>query len=239
MSTPIVPFTVQDIMDQVYVNVDDDPTSSLTQDDEFTSRLRLINMGIGAWERQDVYWRELWKLYTHASGLTTATTYTIAATDFLMPGSLLYLTNPTNSTNVEFIDMIDPTQAIKYVQQQGKRGAFITGNAATGWTLNLTWTPQTSDTDYGFIPSFYYYKSAARVAVTTDVPEMSDPTYLVWYVTYQKQLFNNRTDMAQDAMSQTQECMDNMRIKNELTVNYGDNTIEDPDVFRYNDSLGM
>lgn len=236
MSTPATPMTVQDILDEVYVNVDDDPTSSTTADDEQTSRIRLINSGIRAWERQDVYWRELWTLYTHASTLTGTKTYPIAATDFLQPGSLLYLTDSNN--NVSFIDMISPEQAIKYTQNGPQQAAFITGNPATGWTLNLTWTPASGDGTYGLTPSFYYYKSANRIASATDTPEMLDPNYLVWYVTAQKHLFNGRTDMAQDAMSQAQECMDNMRIKNELMVNYGDNSVEDTELFRYNDSLG-
>lgn len=227
---------VQDILDQVYVNVDDDPTSSTTADDEQTARIRLINSAIRAWGRQDVLWKELWTLYTHGSGLTNTTTYPIAATDYLQPGSLLYLTD--SNGNQSFIDIIKPEQAIKYVQQGPRNAAFITGNPSTGWTLNLTWTPSVGDQYYGLIPSFYYYKSPATVSATTDKPEMSDPSYCVWYVTAQKQLFNNRTDMAEDAMSQATECMDNMRIRNEMVANYQDNTIEDVDLFRYNDSLG-
>ncbi len=239
MATPLTPMTVQDLMDQIYVNVDDDPTSSTSEDDEWTSRLRLINAGIGAWQRQDVYWRELWKKYTFGSGLSSTNTYPITATDFLQPGSLIYLSDPNNSANIQFIDVVSPEQAIKYVQNGPKNAAFFTGNPSSGWTLNLTWTPVVGDNFYGWIPSFYYYKSANRVATTTDAPEMSDPTYLVWYVTGQKHLFNNRTDMASDASAQAQEAMDNMRIRNELMVPYGDNSLEDIELFRYNDSLGF
>jgi hypothetical protein len=229
------PMSLQDILDEIYVNVDDDPTSSTTQDDEQTARIRLVNSGIRAWERQDVYWRELWTLYT-GQALSNTNTYPIDASDFLQPGSLLYLTDA--SGNVTFIDVIDPTQAIRYAQNGESRAAYFTGNQNTGFTLNLTWTPTTGDNAYGLTYSFYYYKSASRLAFTNDIPEMMDSNYLVWYATAQKHLFNNRTDMAQDAMAQAQDCMDNMRIKNELMVNYGDNSLQDVEQFRYNDSLG-
>lgn len=230
------PMTLQDILDEIYVNVDDDPTSSTTVDDEQTARIRLCNSAIRAWERQDVYWRELWTLYTHSSTLSGATTYSISATDFLQPGSLLYLTD--SDGNVSFIDMISPEQALKYVETTG-RAAFITGNPSSGWTLNLTWTPSSGDGTYGSTPSFYYYKSAKTLSATTDKPEMLDPNFIVWYVTAQKHLFNGRTDMAQDALAQAQECMDNMRVKNELMVNYADNSIEDVELVRNNDSFGL
>ena len=236
MANPLVPFTVQDIMNSVYVNVDDDITSATTIDDEWNARLQLINMGIGAWERQDVYWRELWKNYTFPETISSATTYSVSATDFLMPGSLLFCTD--SSGNVQILDIIFPQDVIKYVNNGG-RAAYFTGNAASGWTLNLTWTPTQGDGIYGTTPSVYYYKSANRVSGPTDVPEMSDPTYLVWYVTYQKQLFYNRTDMAQDALTQSQESMMNMRIKNELNVNFGSNRIEDPEMWRDGDRLGL
>lgn len=233
---PSIPMTVQDIMDQIYILVDDDPTSSTTQDDEWTARLGLINAAIRAWGRQDVLWKELWKLYTHASTITTSTTYPIAATDYLQAGSLLYLTDADG--NVSFVDLIKPEQAIKYTQNGPQQAAFITGNPSTGWTLNLTWSPVAGDNTYGLTPSFYYYKAPSTVSATTDKPEMSDPSYCVWYVTSQKQLFNGRTDLSVEAGSQAQECMDNMRIRNEMVANYEDNAIEDVELFRYNDSLG-
>lgn len=243
-TSPRVPMTVQDILDEIYTNVDDDPTSSVTADDEQTSRIRLINMAIQTWGRKDVYWRELWKKYTHGSALTTATTYVISATDFLQPGSLLYLTDASN--NVQFLDVISPEQQLKYVQPASAAGtitttrpaAFITGNPATGWTINLTFSPQPGDGYYGTTPSLYYYKSPLKMGATTDTPEMSDPSFITWYVTYQKHLFNSRTDQAADAMTQSQEAMQNMQIRNEMMVQYGNLEVEDADVVRYGDILG-
>lgn len=236
--------TVQDILDEVYVNVDDDPTSSTTADDEQTSRIRLINMAIGAWARQDVYWRELWTKYTHASTLSGTTTYPIAATDFLQPGSLLYLTDANGA--VKFLDVISPEQQLKYVQPANNAGqinvvrpaAFVTGNPATGWTLNLTFTPQSGDGYYGSTPSLYYYKTPLKMGAVSDTPEMSDPSFIVWYVTYQKHLFNSRTDQAEEALGQANEAMQNMKIRNEMMVQYGNNEIEDADLVRYGDMLG-
>ena len=245
MDTTIEPFTVQDILNQVYVNVDDDPTSATTQDTEWQARVFLINSAIGAWERQDVYWKELWTQY-QGTTVTSTMVYPVNATDFRQPGSLIYLTSPTGA--VTFIDVIPNDRAITYTNRDTSgsfgggssraQAAFFTGNQATGWNLNFTWMPTPDDSKFGSTISFYYYKSANRVAAATDVVEMSDPSYAVWYVTAQKQLFYNRTDMASDALSQATEAMYNMRIKNELLVNYGDNEIVDVDLFRTNASLG-
>ena len=245
MNPTIEPFSVQDILNQVYVNVDDDPTSATTEDTEWTARVFLINSAIGAWERQDVYWRELWTL-AQAGVISNTMTYPVEVSNFRQPGSLIYLTN--SNGGITYIDVIPPDRAITYTNRQTNgisgtgtsrgQAAFFTGNQSTGWTLNLTWLPTPGDSTYGSNISFYYYKSANRVSKATDVIEMSDPSFAVWYVTAQKQLFYNRTDMASDALAQSQEAMYNMRIKNELMVNYGDNEIVDVDLFRTNASLG-
>ena len=235
MSTPTVPMTVQDLMDEIYVAVDNDPTNSTTQDDEWTSRLRLINMGIKAWEREDVLWNELWSSYTHSATVSTATTYTISATDYRFAGSYMKFTLNGADT---YLEIIKPEEGFKYVQI-GSKAVYITGNPSVGWTINLTWTPASGDGFYGATMSFNYYKSASRMAVTTDTPEMSDPSYLVNFVAYRKNLYNGRSNVAQDYLTSSQDCMDDMKMRNAMRVQYGSREIEDLDLIRNNASLGL
>jgi hypothetical protein len=229
--------TLQDIMDEIYVAVDNDPTNSTNQDDEWTARLRLINMGIKAWEREDVLWNELWSTYTHGSAVTGAQTYVIAATDFRFPGS--YVSFTLNGA-VTYVEIIKPEEAFKYLNNNnGIQAVYITGNPSAGWTINLTWIPVSGDQFYGSTMSLNYYKSATRMATTTDKPEMSDPSYLVNFVAYRKNLYNGRSNVAQDYITQAQSCIDNMKIRNEMRVPYGHRGIEDTDFVVSSDSLGM
>ena len=234
------PFSVQDAMDMIYVAVDNDPASSTdTTQDEWTARLRLINMCIGAWESQDVIWRELWTTYTHGSPISAANqTYTIAATDYRgYDGSFLMFTDPT-SGNILTIDVIRQSQ-VQPATLQGARKAYITGNARTGFVINFTFTLVTGDQLIGRTMSLYYYKSATKMTLPTDLIEMSDPQYIVNWVAGKKNLFNGRTDIASDYLDSADLCMQNMRIRNEFTEPFADNRMPDVDAVRDGDSFGL
>lgn len=232
--TATVPMTTQDIMDEIYVAVDNDPSSSTTQDDEYTARLRLINMAIKSWEREDVLWDELWSTYTHGSTVSATTTYTISATDYRSAGSYMQFT--LNGANT-YLEIVKPEEAFKYAQT-GSKAVYITGNPSVGWTINLTWTPVSGDNFFGSTMSFNYYKSASRMVLTTDKPEMSDPSYIVNFVAYRKNLYNGRSNVAQDYLAQTQTCIDKMKVRNAMRVHYGSRELEDLDLIRSNASLG-
>lgn len=232
------PYTTQDLMDAIYVAVDNDPSSSsdATQD-EWVARLRLINMGIAAWDRQDVIWNELWTLYTHPTPVTATNTFLITTTDYRQyPGAYLMFTAANNT--VQYMDIINPNQAQQYINI-GSRKAYITGNAAVGFTINFTFTPSATDSLIGNIMALYYYKSPAKMVDGTSKPEMSDPQYLVSYVAAKKNLFNGRTAIAEDFLDDAEASMDNMRIRNEFVIPGGDNRIPDVDITRDGDSFGL
>lgn len=228
--------SVQDLMDEIYVAVDNDPTNSTNQDDEWTARLRLINMAIKSWESEDVYWNELWSTYTHGSTVTTATTYTISATDYRYAGSFMKFSLNGSDT---YLEIVEPEAGYKYAQS-GSKAVYITGNPSSGWTINLTFTPASGDGFYGATMSFNYYKSATRMSTTTsDKPEMSDPSYIVNYVAYRKNLYNGRSNVAADYQAAAQLCLDNMKARNAMRVPYGNREIDDIELIRSNASLGL
>jgi len=229
------PATLQDLLDEIYVAVDNDPTNSTTVDDEQTSRIRLCNMAIRNWESQDVYWDELWSTYTHGSTISASTTYTISASDFRFPGSYIKFTLNGADT---YLEIVKPEEAFKYAAS-GSKAAYITGNPSAGWTINLTWTPASGDNFFGATMSLNYYKSATKLSATTDKPEMSDPSYIVDFVSYRKNLYNGRGNVAQDYLSSAANKLDKMRIRNAMRVHYGSREIEDLDLIRNNDSLGL
>lgn len=230
-----VPMSLQDILDEIYVAVDNDPTNSTTADDEQTSRIRLCNMAIKAWESEDVYWDELWSTYTHVSTVSGTTTYTIAAADFRTEASYVKFTLNGSDT---YLEMVKPEEGFKYALA-GSKACYITGNPSAGWTLNLTWTPVVGDGYYGATISFNYYKSATKMVTTSDKPEMSDPSYIVDFVAYRKNLYNGRGNVAQDYLASSATKLDNMKIRNAMRVNYGSSEIADLDLIRNNASLGL
>lgn len=227
--------TLQDILDEIYVAVDNDPTNSTTADDEQTSRIRLCNMAIKAWEGEDVLWNELWTPYTHASTVSAATTYTISATDYRFAGS--YMKFSLNGADV-YLEIVLPEEAFKYALT-GSKAVYITGNPSAGWTINLTWTPADGDGFFGATMSFNYYKSATRLATTSDTPEMSDPSYIVDFVSYRKNLYNGRGNVAQDYLASATNKLDNMKVRNAMRVQYGSGEIADLDLIRNNAALGL
>ena len=230
-------YTVQDLLDEIYVNVDNDPTSSTDNtQDEWTARVRLINSGIREWAKQDVYWNELWTPYTHGSTISASQAYVLTMTDFIFAGSFAAF---TLNGNVTYVEIVKPEEAFKFANT-GSRACYITGNNAVGWTLNLTWIPAVGDgVYYGATLSFNYYKAPLKMALATDKPEMRDPSFLISYVSYIKNAFNGRTTLAEIYQSAMEESMDNMRINNEVRVHYGGEEIEDNDLIRNSAALGL
>ena len=221
----------------VYVAVDNDPTSSAdSTQDEWVARLRLINMGIASWERQDVIWHELLITYTHGTPITAAQSFLTTMNDFRgLPGANLQFVDA--NSNITYMELVEPSKA-QYLQLGGARKAYVTGNSALGFTMNFTFILGATDPLIGRTMSLMYYKSAAKMVGATDKPEMNDPQYLVSYVAAKKNLFNGRTDIASNYLNDAQESMDNMRIRNEFTPPYGDNRLPDVDLVRDGDSLG-
>lgn len=234
-----VPYSVQDIMDEIYVAVDNDPTSSTdSTQDEWLARLRLINMGISAWERQDVNWKELWNVYTYPTPVAASQSFVLTnLADYrrLLGG---FVTFTDTNGNVTLMDVIRVDEG-QYFSFAGQRKCYLVGNASGGWTFNFTFPITATDALVGQTLTIPYYKSALKMAVATDKPEMSDPSYLVNYVAYKKNFFNGRTDIGNDYSNDAQEAMDNMRVRNETPGPNQDNRIADTDIIRDGSSFGF
>jgi len=233
----LTPYIVQDLMDAIYVNVDNDPTSSTdSTQDEWVARLRLINRAIGHWKSQDVIWNELWTTYTHGTPVAVGNSIVTTITNYTnLPGGFLMFTDANN--NISYMDIVKPVD-VQAAVRAGSRRAYITGSAGSA-TVNFTFTLATGDQLIGQIMSLYYYKAPKKMAVAGDTPDMSDPEYIINYVSAKKNLFNGRSGIAQDYADDAQECLDNMRIRNEYVIPYGDNRLPDVDLIRDGDSIGL
>lgn len=224
----VEPETLQDLMDAINTNVSNDSDTPTEADDadEWGARLNLIYMAIRLWGvTQDVLWNELWTTYTGTT-LSATTTYALSSlTDFRFPGGYLRL---TLNGNTGYVPIIKPSQARQYIDD-GRHAAYFTGSNNAGWTLNLTWTPASGDGTFGATFLFDYYKYPLKPTATTDKVEMSDPNYIVFWVSAQKALLESQNNKYGVYDAQATECLDNMRTMNDLLPDYQDNTVENVD----------
>lgn len=228
------PYDLSDIQDRIETLVNNDADTPDTTDDEWSTRLNLINQSIGKWDAQDVQWDELWKTYTHGSVVAAGTlTYTLTMTDMRTPADLVKLT--LNSVD-SYYPIVD--EEAYYAMRQEEKVVYFTGSNKDGWVLNLGWTPATGDGTVGATISFPYYKYATRLSSTPDVPEMSDPNYIIYDVAAAKSLMEGNNDQFSIYSTEANDCMDRMKINNEATKQFESGKMPDIDYISANAILG-
>lgn len=205
-----MPLDLEDVQDMINVNVNNDvDTPDPDSDDEWSVRLKLIHLAIGVWEGVDVFWDELWTTYTHGSTVTSATTYTPTFTDFRFAASKIRLVLDGATT---FIPLVSPEKAQNF--EAGSRVAYFTGNNKAGWTLNFRWTPVSGDGTYGATIIFDYYKYAFKPELVTDKFEMSDPNFIVFWVSAQKSLQESQNNKYSIFSGEASRTLEQMKVMN-------------------------
>lgn len=219
-------------MDAINTNVSNDSaTPTLADDsDEWGARLNLIYMAIRIWgTTQDVLWNELWATFTLPSPIAGSTAISLGTlTDYRFPGGFLRL---TLNGGTQYVPIVKAENAQSYIQN-GRKGAYITGNPKDGWTLNLTWTPTSGDGTYGATAVFDYYKFPYKppgTSPSTEKLEMSDPNFVIFWVSAQKALLESQNNKFSVYDAQATECLDNMRIMNDMLPDYQNNQVENTD----------
>ena len=223
-----------DLQDRIHTLVENDNDTPASDDDEYTTRLRLINQSIGKWEQSDVLWDELWTTYTHGSVVVAADLdYVLTLTNLRFTGGFLKLTLNGASQLIEFIS---PEEYQSYNGEA--KVAYITGNIKDGWTLNLGWTPVAGDGTVGATISFPYYKFATRLSSSTDKSEMPDPNYIVYDVAAAKSLMESKNNQFSIYSTEAQNSMINMRTMNELKPHYQNMGVVDVDAIDFAAIMG-
>lgn len=166
--------TENEIVNSIYylVEVDSEPWG--TADDEYLTARGLCNIAIDRWEKyENTTWNELFAKYSdYESNNVTTDSYSYnCPDDFVRPCSFVRV-------NGELYDVKKP-QEIASLKESSERWVYFMGNPNDGYTLNfnpnLTMIPdQTLD--------FEYYKSATKFTASTDVTEIPDPYFIVYFV---------------------------------------------------------
>jgi hypothetical protein len=149
---------------RLYENNTDYPVSG---SDDYDLRLGLVNDAILEWaETENVKWKQLYKT---ATGTISGTTISAPA-DFVSISSLLKI-----SSNYYVYKKVDEAMNILRTNPS-KKMFWITGSYGS-YIINVNPTPTIGDTY-----TFYYYKSPTSLVNATDIPEMSKPMFIVYWV---------------------------------------------------------
>lgn len=164
----------QTILHALYQGDDDTPINT---SDDWAVRTTLLGVGVDEWEQEITEWRELYTtLLTASDGdkTTVASTATYnCPTNFIRPVGFLRIDDGTNThyyprKEVDGIQLFDDNTTEKFY--------YVTGSASAGFSITIHPTP-----DDAYTVSYEYYKRATKPTGTTDIFEMSDPYFAIYY----------------------------------------------------------
>ena len=181
-------------------------------DDEFTVGMRMANEAIARWAHFDgTYWKELYDTNQNSgTGTQTITagdtTYT-APEDFQEAGGFVKILDGTDE--IARYPIIEPSEE----QFQGAVGkyCYFTGNQSDGYTLNLNPAP-TTELD-GLDIDYVYYKKPTFIESATDVPQMTNPYFIVHRMLAQ-QFRASRNPYYSSALRDAEDALKIMQIDN-------------------------
>lgn len=198
--------TEQEVFNQVYSMYSGDVDYWDSTSDEYALLRDYATAGIDRWryyERTD--WKELFtKLADASTGLKVVAGFTASCPD-----------NFVRNTGFVFIGgkKFTPVSPAKASTLVGSDSTFnfcwFTGNVKDGFTLNINPGAQISNGDTIDYP---YYRTPTYYAAITDVTEMSDPFFLVYFIL--SRLYKNDGEGFADEFNKAESILEQMRTDN-------------------------
>lgn len=230
--------SAQSILHQLYAGDTNTPASS---DDEWTVRLVYLNAAINAWETEyGMLWNELYA--DLASAATGDKTVNASDTVYTAPTNLKFIGGYVET----YTDVNQKTkwQVIKPERAAVSDGAtivgvddgyvWLTGNTSSGQSINFSSQPTVGHTiDYP------YYKTATALSTGSDVIEMSDPYFAIYFALSKLHEQDGEGDRATFAMSQAESKMTAMKTLNAMAPPYQLNGVENSTILRTNVGFGL
>lgn len=184
---------------------------------EYELGLEYANDAIDEWARADaMLWPELWTTSQLEDGLTLAsgtTDYDVSS--MVEPPGFITLTHTGNTDHKLFV--IHPWEVKDTTDLSGK--AYFTGSANVGYTLHID--SSTDRTTYnGYSIDFPYTKTPTQMTGDSDVPEMSDPSFMVHHMVALRSQKNRNGFLFKAAEAKAKEKLSNMKTK-ALAGTYG------------------
>lgn len=181
-------------------------------DDEFTVGLRMANEAISRWAHYDgTYWKELYDTNqnngTGTQTITSGTTTYTAPDDFQEAGGFVKILDGT--TEMARYPIIEPSEV--QFQSASTKYCYFTGNQSDGYVLNLNPAPG-AELD-GLDLDYVYYKKPTYIESKTDVPQMTNPYFIVHRMLAQ-QFRASRNPYYTSALRDAEDALRIMQIDN-------------------------
>lgn len=217
--------TLQDLQDKIQVLYDNDTTTPDSSDEDFKTRTALLNSAIDIWQKEE-QWREL---LVSSDDLTVPIVTVSGTKKYLLPADfdkIVGYIRLTDGTSYKYVPQIDPTSAQLFDNSPSENFFYITGNPRDGYSAILSPTPNVSGQEL----KFEYYKLPTHfTTTTTDVSEIPDPMFLVYYVLSKLFDSDGASLKSQKAFMEMGSRLDNMIQQNMLLGWFADTTIPDSD----------
>jgi hypothetical protein len=216
--------TLDQIVQAAYSIYEGDADTPASGEDEYTLATRYSNAAINMWYREGgMLWNELWvKLEDAATGDKTTADGTLVydcPTDFHFPGGHVRLVDAAGVSKYFSVITQEKSQLF---DQLSDSVCWFTGNPQDGYDLNFL-----NDPDGTYTISYEYYKTPTELSATSDVPEMTDPYFIVWYVVWRLYKNDGQHDESNEAKDIWIGKLSQMKDQNIMPAWYQDNRIED------------
>lgn len=183
--------------------------------DEWNHRENLLAAAIGIWDAETTFWNELWTTLSDSAAalsgdktvLTNSATYDMP-TNFRFLGSWVRVTD--SSGDHTYYQVLKPQDAEKY-KNTSVKGVYITGNKSAGHDITFLEIPTAGNTI-----NYPYYKEPTVPSSASDIIEMGDPWFGVYYALGKLHEHDGDGDRAQAAFSQAEQKLKNMKVRNML-----------------------
>jgi hypothetical protein len=187
-------------------NLNSTPPGSTTSD--YLTWTVFINIAINLWEKEEgMLWKELYvKLADATDGVKSTTTGTwsyATPTNFVFPNAgYVWIGTGVNKVAVKVIEAKDK----QLYENNGDAWCYFLLDTSPTLEFNQNWVVPTGTLNYE------YYKTPTQMSGGTDVIDMSDPMFAVYYTVNEL----NKDTGDQSAGIIAQQKMEGMRTRNEM-----------------------
>ena len=218
--------TITELLNRIHILLEKDVDFPISGDEEYLVRFELIKDAVQVWEKDDgngTKWKELFTSLSSASDGDKTTTANDSTYD--CPANLVEIIGYVKigtGNNTIYYKKIEPYQVKEY-QDNRIDCYYVTGNKKDGFDLHLVNTIPSED---GLTIDYDYYKTSTLPTAGTDVLEMDDDQFAVYWALAELVKDEDPSLSSQYASIATQK-LDAMRLRNQGIDLYQDNIIRD------------
>lgn len=177
--------TLTEILNRCHVLLEKDTDYPTSTDEDYLLRLELLKDAVMIWEKDNengTLWNELFTTLADTDVALGGDKVTVAnqssyecPSDFVFPASYVKIGSGDSTV---YYKKINPNQAPDY-SSAGVPAYYIRGNKSAGFKIYLVGIIPTAS---ALVIDYDYYKSATMPSTGTDVLEMSDPQFAIYWV---------------------------------------------------------